>query len=74
MMAEDTEIPFPHCPHCDGELPAPALFSWQHGTWVILCVFCPECRRTLHLQITPAAIAAAVAAGGEDPSRITIPS
>jgi hypothetical protein len=41
-MAEQMEVPFPHCPHCDAELPAPSLFSWQHMGWVILCVFCPN--------------------------------
>ena len=62
MMAEQIEVPFPHCPHCDGELATPALFTWQHGAWVIFCVYCPECLKTIDLQIMPAAAAAAVAA------------
>jgi hypothetical protein len=66
-MAEQMEVvPFPHCPHCDAELPAPSLFSWQHMGWVILCVFCPnpDCLKTIHLQIAPAVAAAAAEAAG----------
>ena len=61
-MAEQMEVPFPHCPHCDYELATPALFTWQHGAWVIFCVYCPDCLKTIDLQIMPAAAAAAVAA------------
>jgi hypothetical protein len=62
VMAEQTEIPFPHCPHCDFELATPALFTWEHGAWVIFCIYCPECRKTIDLHIMPAIAAAAVAA------------
>ena len=61
-MADPNEVPVPHCPHCDFELAAPALFSWQHGAWVIFCVFCPECRASIGLHILPAVAAAVIAA------------
>jgi hypothetical protein len=61
-MAEQTAIPFPRCPHCDYELASPALFSWQHGAWVIFCVYCPDCLKTIDLHIMPAIAAAAVTA------------
>lgn len=61
-MAEQIEVPFPHCPHCDFELTAPALFSWQHGAWVIFCIYCPDCLKTIDLHIMPAIAAAAISA------------
>jgi hypothetical protein len=67
-MAEPIpSIPAPHCPHCDAELPGVGLFNWQYGIWLILGVYCPDCRKALHFQIAPVGIAA-------DDSRIQIPS
>lgn len=70
VMAEQTEIPFPHCPHCDADLATPALFSWQHGAWVIFCVYCPDCLKAIDLHILPAVAAAAVVASQEQQSSI----
>lgn len=46
-------IPTPHCPHCDAELPGVGLFNWQSGPWIIFCVYCGDCRKTIHMQIAP---------------------
>jgi hypothetical protein len=66
MAAEQIEVPIPHCPHCDAELPGIGLYNWSHGIWGIFCVYCPDCLKTIHLQIAPMAVP-------EDP-RVQIPS
>jgi hypothetical protein len=55
---EEETIPLPLCPHCNADLPGVGLFNWQHGIWVIFCVYCPECRRTIHMQVAPVGLPA----------------
>ncbi len=67
-MADPADvIPIPCCPHCDAEPPGIGLYNWQHGAWVIFCVYCTDCLKIIHLQIGPAIVPA------EDP-RVHIPS
>lgn len=72
-MPEPMEIPLPRCQYCGKDMPGPALFSWEHGAWVIFCVYCPHCRKTLHLHILPAIAAAAVVSAGSEPGSSIVP-
>lgn len=55
MSAPDQAPIIPLCPHCAKELAALGLYNWATGTWVILTIYCGECRKTLHFQIVPVA-------------------
>lgn len=66
MAGAPGSIPVPHCPHCDADLPGVALYSWHHGIWLILCIYCTDCLKTIHFQVAPIGIA--------EEQRIQIPS
>jgi len=53
MAVDQVAVPTPHCPHCNAELPAIGLYNWMHDAWVILCVYCTDCKKTLHMQVVP---------------------
>lgn len=64
-MNEPIEAPLPRCQYCGKDIPGPALYSWEHGAWVIFCVYCPNCRKNLHLHILPKIAAQAAVAANE---------
>lgn len=66
LMHDETTNPIPCCPYCEEEMPGLGLFNWQAGVWMILSVYCPACRRVLHMQVLPMV-------AGEEP-RVQIPS
>ena len=51
--AKPATVPGPICHHCDGELQAVGFFQWAQGLFMILCVYCPHCRRELSTQVIP---------------------
>jgi hypothetical protein len=64
-----TQIPPPHCPHCDAVLEGVGMFQWAVEIYVIVSVYCPECQKTIHMQVIPNM---QMLAQREDP-RISIP-
>jgi hypothetical protein len=66
ITGEVVASPIPCCPHCDAEMPALGLFNWQAGPWMILSLYCPECKKVIHMQVLPMV--------AEEPSRLQIPS
>jgi hypothetical protein len=49
-----SEVTFPLCNHCGTELPALSQYSWASDAGVILCAYCPHCRKVLTWMILPA--------------------
>lgn len=47
----------PICPHCTGELAGCAVYMWQVEGGVITAIYCPHCRKALHFQYFPLAVA-----------------
>jgi len=50
---DPSKVPGPICRHCSEELPAVGFYQWAHGLFMILCVYCPHCRRELSTQVIP---------------------
>ena len=47
------KIAIPLCQYCEAELPALGVFSWSVGLVLITCIFCPECKKSLHFTAMP---------------------
>jgi hypothetical protein len=41
--AVEKPMPVPDCWYCDAEMPGIAMYNWQNGPWLILCLYYIEC-------------------------------
>lgn len=60
-MDAPEEIKPPICPHCSTEMPTVNLFNWVMAPWLIMEIHCPNCKKALHFQVVPVAVAESAA-------------